>query len=448
MQFLDPEEIDGNICPPARFETHCILEAMGVAFMRIKLTGQLGGSGSGPRVPVLSSRRLALLAAVGILCAPNAYAVQHRDVSGESEWTSAALQGSAGIGALSESWVDQAQTDPSLLARRRATFEMEFANLSATVSRDAVNTVVDTVQSLTSQTNESSGSSAAQATVTALNKVRAVFGKSMTLQTQINLLSPRIGRVGIAPYASALLDASIDNAAWPKLDSWGGGYGGLLLSYSQIIQKDFDLGIALRPGVGGFRGYQVDLSLLGDFLGTGATSNSTGNPMADLLEFPTAVYCPLDLAAGWWVDKSTRVHLVSKNTFDAAPLNVISGTPGRLQNRLNLGVVRQIGIPGSSLQALSVASEVQDIAGIKAGWNELLLRLQWAARYEARLPFRQQTSFGLNVGMHSGYPVLSAHLDFIVFKMEFALSARENGAYSGQRPNRLMSARVFSQVQF
>ncbi|NBW83612.1 hypothetical protein EBR21_17840, partial [bacterium] len=212
----------------------------------------------------------------------------------------------------------------------------------------------------------------------------------------------------------------------------------------------FDLGVALRPGVGGFRGYQVDLSLLGDFLGTNAVTSATtsGNPMADLLEFPTAVYCPLDIAAGWWVDKSTRLHLVSKNTFDASPLNVLSGSPGRLQNRLNLGILRDIAIPGSSLQSLQVASELQDIAGIKAGWNELLLRVQWAARYAARLPFRQQTSFGLNVGMHSGYPVLSAHLDFIVLKLEFALSARENGAYSGQRPNRLMSTRIFSQVQF
>ncbi len=377
-----------------------------------------------------------------------AFAMSRRDVSGESQWSSPALQGAAGIGAFSESWVDQAQTDPSLLARRRGTFELEYGGLAGTVSRDAVNTVVDTVQSLTTESNSTSGSSAAKTTVTALNKVRAVFGKSMTVQAQASLLAARFSRVGLAPYMSGLIDASIDNAAWPKLDSFGGGYAGVLLSYAQIIQKEFDFGVALRPGVGGFRSYEVDLSLLGDFLGNNATTSATQNPLSDMLEFPTAVYCPLDVALGWWVDKSTRVSLVSKNTFDAVPLKTMTGNPSALQSRLNLGVVRDIDIPNGKTQTLRVATEIQDLAGIKGGWNEFLMRWQWAGQYAVRLPFRDQTSFGLNVGMHSGYPVASVHLDFIIAKLEAALSARENGAYPGQRPNRLQSVRILSQIQF
>lgn len=392
--------------------------------------------------------RLLLAGSSSCLFAPRAAAIEYRDVSGESQWSSPALQGAAGIGAFSESWVDQAQTDPSLLARRRSSFELEYLNIAGTVSRDAVNTVVDTVQSLTEQSNSSSDSSAAKATVNALNKVRTIFGKSMTLQLQANTLSARIGRVGLAPYVSGLLDVSIDNAAWPKLDSFGGGYGGVLVSYAQVIKNDFDMGVALRPGVGGFRRYEVDLSLLGDFLGTNATAASAGSPLSSLLAFPTAVYCPLDIAVGWWADKSTRVSLVSKNTFDARPLSTLSGQPSSLQNRINLGVVREIGIPAAKTQSLHVASELQDIAGLRGGWNDFLIRWQWAARYAARLPFREQTSFGLNVGMHSGYPVASVHLDLIIAKLEAALSARENGAFAGQRPNRLQSVRLSSQIQF
>lgn len=377
-----------------------------------------------------------------------AFAIEHRDVSGESQWTSPAMQGAAGIGAFSESWLDQAHSDPSLLARRGATFEFEFAGLSAAVSRDAVNTVVDTVQSLTVDSNSSGNSSAAQSTVTALNKVRSVFGKSMTLQAHSSLLAARIGRVGVGPYMSGLIDASIDNAAWPKFDSFGGGYAGVLVSYSQIINKDFDLGVSLRPGVGGYKSFEVDLSLLGDFISSSSSSTSSKSPFSDLLEFPTAVYCPLDIGVGWWLDKSTRISFVSKNTFDATPLNTLSGQPGRLQNRLNLGVVREIEIPAGKTQTLQVASEIQDLAGIKSGWNDFLIRWQWAAHYAARLPFRNQTSFGMNFGMHSGYPVVSVHFDLIVAKLEAALSARENGAYSGQRPNRLQSIRLLSQIQF
>jgi hypothetical protein len=50
--------------------------------------------------------------------------------------------------------------------------------------------------------------------------------------------------------------------------------------------------------------------------------------------------------------------------------------------------------------------------------------------------------------MHSGYPVASVHLDLIIAKLEAALSARENGAFAGQRPNRLQSLRLSSQIQF
>lgn len=378
-----------------------------------------------------------------------ALAIDWRDVSGELEWTSPSLQGAAGIGAFSESWIDQAQADPSLLARRRSDFELEYAGASAVVSREAVNTVVDTVQSLTSESNSSSGSTPAQNTVKALNKVRDVFGKSMTVQLQTSLLAARYARVGLVPFASGVMDASIDNAAWPRLESFGGGYAGVLLSYSQVINKDFDLGVALRPGMGGFREFQVDLSVLGDFLNTSTTNNSSSkNPLEDLLTFPTAVYCPLDLAVGWWMDKSTRFSVVSKNTFDATPLKTLTGSPSSLQSRLNLGVVREIEIPNRKIQQLKVASELQDLAGLRGGWNEFLMRWQWAARYTARLPFREQTSFGLNVGMHSGYPVASVYLDFIVAKFEAALSARENGAYPGQRPNRLQSIKLLSQIQF
>jgi hypothetical protein len=395
----------------------------------------------------MSWRRILVI--VFVFCNANeANAIEHRDVSGEHQWSSPALQGAAGIGALSESWVDQAQTDPSLLARRQGNFEIEFAGLTGVVSRDVANNLVSTMQSLTQDSNDTKGTSSAQATVNALSKVRSLFGQSMTFQAHGSVLAPRIGRVGVAPYFSGVLDASIDNAAWPKLDSFGGGYGGVLVSYSQIIGKDFDLGVALRPGVGGYRNYEIDLSVLGDFLGENASTAQAGSSLSELTVFPTAVYCPLDLAVGWWPNKATRVALISKNTFDASPLSSLSGSPGRLQNRLNVNVVRDISLPSGKNHSLKIASELQDLAGLKNGWNEVLIRWQWAGQYAFRLPFRSQTSFGLNVGMHSGYPVAGVHLDLFFAKLEAALSARENGAYPGQRPNRLQSIRLLSQIRF
>lgn len=397
---------------------------------------------------MLLSKSACIVAIAGASVTYSAFAMTRKDVTGESQWSSPALQGAAGIGAFSESWVDQAHSDPSLLARRKGTFELEYAGLTGMVSRDAVSTISDTIQSLTSEANSGGTSSAAKATVDALNKVRSVFGKSMTVQAHASLLSARFARVGLAPYMSGIIDAGIDNAAWPKFDSYGGGYAGTLISYSQTAGKDFDLGVSLRPGAGGFRRYEVDLSLLGDFLGNNSTTSGSESPLSKMLEFPVAFYCPLDLGFAWWADKSTRVSIVSKNTFDAVPVKIFSGTPSALQSRLNLGFVREIDIPAGKTQSLNVATEIQDIAGIRGGWNEFLLRWQWAGQYTVRLPFREQTTFGLNVGMHSGYPVASIHLDFIIAKFEAALSARENGAYPGQRANRLISARILSQIQF
>lgn len=388
-----------------------------------------------------------LLLACGLLATvpvPVAKAFMHRDVSGELEWTSAALQGAAGQGAFSESWVDQAQTDVSLLARRKTDFELQILSGTTIISRDASQAIEKTLNSFLEKKDEGASSSQAQSTAKALDEVRSVFGKTLTTQFHTNLLSPRIGRVGIAPYASGVLDAVIDNAAWPKLDASAGGYAGVLLSYAQALGKDFDVGLALRPGVGGYKRYALDLSMFGDFI-SGSTNSQS---LDDLGSFPTAVYIPLDLAAAWWVGASTRVHMVSKNTFDATPLSQMNGSAGAILNRINLGFSQQIPLSGSKLQTLQVGGELQDLSGLKNGWNELLIRTQWAGRYAVRLPFRDQTSFAINAGLKSGYPVVSLFLDFIVGKLEVALSARENGAYSGQRVNRLQTISFNSQMRF
>lgn len=375
-----------------------------------------------------------------------AEAVERRLSSGELHWTSASLQGAAGIGSLSESWIDQAQTDVSLLARRKQSVEVTLFSPTVLVSRDAVQSVTDTVNAFTSKSTTSATTTAAQTTAAALDKVRSVFGKSMVVQENIPVLGVRIGRVGVAPYQTGVLDATIDNSAWPKLDAHVGGYAGVLISYAQALGKDFDLGVALRPGVGGYRGYQLDLSVLGDFMSE-SSSSSTQN-QTDLLAFPSAVYVPLDLAAAWWIDSSTRIHLSSRNTFDAVPVSAISGSAGKMLSLLNLGATRQVALSGSKHQSLLVAAELQDLAGIKGGWNDLLLRTQWGGRYAVKLPFRDQTTFAVNAGLRSGYPVASVFFDFFLAKVEFAMSTREMGGYSGQRPSRLMTLTVLSQMQF
>jgi hypothetical protein len=196
--------------------------------------------------------------------------------------------------------------------------------------------------------------------------------------------------------------------------------------------------------VGGYRSYELDLSLFGDFIS--GTSNSQS--LDDLSGFPTAVYVPLDIGVGWWAGASTRLHIVSKNTFDSAPIKALSGSPDVQQSRINLGFSQQIPLAGSKLQTLLLGGELQDIAGLKGGWNELLIRTQWAGRYAVRLPFRDQTSFAVNAGLKSGYPVVSLFFDLFFGKVELALSARENGAYSGQRVNRLQTLSVNTQMRF
>lgn len=390
-------------------------------------------------------RACAFLFSAIVLSSGNALALERRDVSGEQEWSSASLQGAAGMGRFSDYWLDQAQTDVSLLARRKSSFEMELFGQSMMISRDAGVTVVDTVKSF-SESNQNSSSSGAQAAANALDRVRDVFGKSLTTQSHTAFVANRIGRVGIAPYLSAGIDAAIDNAAWPKLDAVAGGYGGLLLSYAQVVKKDFDLGIALRPGVGGFRSYELDLSLFGSTL-KNSSEVSSESPL-DQLQFPVAFYLPLDLAVAWWPSAQTRLHLTSKNTFDAKPLTTFVGSPGRLLSRLNLGFSQDVNLGGGKNHGLLVGGELQDLAGTRGGWNEILMRMQWAARYAVKLPFRDQTTFAINAGLHSGFPVLSVYLDLFLFKVEYAMSARENGAYPGQRPNRLHTVSARTQMQF
>lgn len=381
------------------------------------------------------------LAALGL----PAFAVERRDVSGELFWSSASLQGAAGIGALSESWVDQAFKDPSLLARRKQKVEIDLLSHSTLISRDAADTLVDTIKAFAESNTGEGSTSAASATASALDRVRAVFGKSMTAQTYMTLLGVRVSRVAVAPFVSSGIDATIDNVVWPKLDAQAGGFAGVLVSYAQQLKKDFDLGVALRPGVGGYKRYELDLSLFGEALGENPNSAAS---MADSLAFPSAVYVPLDLALGWWAGASTRFHVTSQNTFGAAPLHVLGGAPDKIPSRFNLGFSQQVAIKGSQEQKITVAGELQDAFGMSGGWNEALIRTQWAARYSARLPFRDRTTFAVNVGLHSGYPVASLFLDLFLGEFEVSLAARENGGHAGQRPNQILGFSFRTQLQF
>jgi hypothetical protein len=373
-----------------------------------------------------------------------ANAIERRDVSGELQWSSAPLQGASGIGALSESWIDQSHKEPSLLARRKQSFEIEFIGNSTLLSRDAADTFVDTVKTFVDSNQSESSNSAASTTANALDKVRAVFGKSMTAQTYLSLLGIRFSRFSVSPYLTAGVDATIDNAVWPKLDMVAGGYAGVLVGYSQPIKKDFDLGVVIRPGAGGFKRYELDLSLFGEAI---ADSNESTSSMNEILAIPTAIYVPLDFAVGWWLGSSSRMHISVQNAFGASPIKVLSGSPQKIASRLNLGFSHQIPIRGSQEQRLFLAGELQDTFGLMGGWNEFLLRSQIAARYSARLPFRDQTTFALNIGLHSGYPVASLFVDLFLAKFEVSLSARENGGYPGQRPNQLLSYSLSSQLQ-
>lgn len=385
-----------------------------------------------------------LMTCIAMLQPFEAAAIERRDVSGELYWSSAPLQGAAGIAALSESWIDQAHRDPSLLARRKQNFEIEFVGNSTLLSRDAADTLVDTVKAFIDSNQSDTSSTAASATANALDKVRDVFGKSMTAQTYLSFLGMRFSRFYLSPYLTSGIDVTVDNAVWPKLDALAGGYAGLLFGYSQQIQKDFDLGLVMRPGVGGFKRYELDLSLFGEAL---TSSSEAVSSMDEVLAFPTAVYVPVDLALGWWMGSSTRLNLTVQNTFGASPLKVLSGSPSKIPTRLNLGFTQQVPIRGSQEQQLFWAAELQDALGVMGGWNELLMRIQVAARYAARLPFRDQTTFALNFGLHSGYPVASVLLDLFLAKFEISLSARENGAYPGQRPNQIVSYTLRSQLQ-
>jgi hypothetical protein len=409
---------------------------MGVFWCHQKTTDRRAKS----RIPLLPLMVFSLcaLSAQGI-------AVERRDVSGDLLWSSASLQGAAGIGALSESWVDQAFKDPSLLARRKQTVEIDLLSASTLISRDAADTLVDTIKAFAESNRGEGATSAASATASALDRVRSVFGKSMTTQSYTTLLGVRVSNVAVAPFASVGIDAIVDNVVWPKLDAQAGGLAGVLVAYSQQLKKDFDLGVALRPSVGGYKRYELDLSLFGDVL----TENSdSAKSMADSLAFPSAVYVPLDLAFGWYAGAATRFHVTSQNTFGASPLHVLGGSPEKIPSRFNLGFSQQIAIRGSQEQKITLAGEFQDAFGLVGGWNEALMRTQWAARYSARLLSRDRTTFAVNVGLHSGYPVASLFLDIFLADLEVSWAARENGGHPGQRPNQILGFTLRSDMQF
>lgn len=383
----------------------------------------------------------------GLFCPALALArkLNHRE---ENEWTSTQKASLGNIGMLSENFTDQFFSDPSLVSRKKRSFDLQISSVNMYYTKD-ITTTTSEISNLQSEASSGSSQSGVGQAVELLDFVSGLSGRRMEGGLTMNLLALRIGNVSVIPYSNLFLKAHIDVPSWPEAEVILDSFTGVGVGYAHELGKNFDLGINLRPGAR----FMVAQELSASTIEVAGSSSGDESSEPDVFAPRAGFYIPLDLGFGWRVNERLRANLVARNAYGGvlADLSPQSGSgsattaPPDYPLHLSLGGMWEVF--NDKANRIRIASDLQDILGME-GFDQFLLRWQWAAQYLYSLSFRESTSFGLNVGLQSGYPSVGVLLDLFLARFEAAYFVFEGGAAAGQNPVEAYSFRLFSEISF
>lgn len=372
--------------------------------------------------------------------------------STENEWQSATINALGGVGQMSENHSDQFFSDPSLSADDPRVFSLQWASISATYSEDLKSAFSD-FQGLTKAGNDSKGGVAQ--TLNLLNGIRGLFGKQLGGGISASLLSLKIKGFSIVPYTNSSVDAGVHVPALPQAEAAGDAFAGVGVGYSMGLGKNvggkskgggqmFTLGVNMRPGVRAVGNVAIDTAEVGDL--SSGNSSSNANSANKYLKYGLGVFAPIDVGAAYRPSSTIRLNFVARDLLGTSSLKTLYGTkPQPYHTRLSLG--GHWHVLAKKEHTITLGSEVQDLLNITQE-SGLWYRWQFGGAYKYRLPFRTQTSLGINCGLQSGYPAYGAFIDLFIAKLEVSRSTRELGYYIGQHPDTRTSFRISSSLTF
>jgi hypothetical protein len=396
-------------------------------------------------------KRYVHLAGLGLLASSNsAWAwVTH---STENEWQSATINALGGVGQMSENHADQFFSDPSLPADDPRSFSLQWLSLNATYSEGLKN-------AFTSFRNLSKAGNSSQngvsSTITVLDGVRGLFGEQLGGGTSASVFSLKIKGFSIVPYVNASIDAGVHVPSLPQAQADGDAFAGVGLGYAFGFGKSsgskskgggqmFTFGANIRPGVRAVGSVDIDSSAAGDF--SSQSSASGTDATRKYLKYGLGLYTPIDTGVAYRPTATVRLNFVARDILATKSWKTLYGTkPPDYKTRLSLG--GHWDALQNKEHTITLGSELQDLLNLGQP-SGIWYRWQLAGAYKYKLPFRSQTSFGLNCGLQSGYPAYGVFLDLFVAKIEASRSTRELGYYIGQHPDTRTSYRISSSLTF
>lgn len=389
---------------------------------------------------------LAFGGALGLGSEAKARELNHRS---DNEWTSTQKASLGNIGVLSENFSDHFFSDPSLQARKRSNFDLQIVSLNAYATDDLGKTsadVQDFLKEVKTQSESETGASLEQG-LDALEFIASLTGRRAEAGATINLIALRVGRFSFVPYVNLFAKAHIDVPSWPQAQILVENYSAIGLGYSHPIGKSLDVGMNLRPGLRAYLRRDISASTLD--IETPSSGGGVQTPEQDLNP-SLGVFVPVDVGAGYQVNAKVRAHLVARNLYGGGVSNLAQEKDGRRPGMppeypLQVATGATWGLFERASHRVRVATEWQDILETH-GMDDLLLRWQWAGQYLYSLSSRKQTTFGMNVGLQSGYPSLGFVLDLFLCKIEAAYFVFEGGAAAGQKAVPAKSLRIFSEI--
>jgi hypothetical protein len=369
-------------------------------------------------------------------------ALGYNSYSTQNEWHSATIDALGGVGSMSENIDDQFFYDPSWAASDKRRFVWQFVGVDVAVSRDLVNATQD-FQDLMKGSEKSSGG--VENAVDLMDGVRSLFGKNMSVGMSLSLTALKMGGFSLHPYAVVNVGIQAHVPSLPEAALVGDAYGGIGIGYSRAFNKEWAWGVNLRPGARAYAVGDVSVAAVGD-MSSDTSKKSSSESKNEFGNYGAGFYLPVDLGLSYQARKTLRLNTVLRDAGTAPSLTTLKGEkPPTYPMRWSLGAT------WTPIQSrnheVSLGTDLQDMLGLLEE-SGLWYRWQWAGQYRYTLPFRTQTSFGLNTGLQSGYPAIGVFLDLFVAKLEVAVSTREAGYYIGQDPEPRYSARLTSQLTF
>jgi hypothetical protein len=318
-----------------------------------------------------------------------------------------------------------ARHNPAVLSEFKKTFQLRIIDLDAFVGQNTLSLMSDVT-----------GMFSSKDPLTGLKKFDDRFGERQYLRGQLSLLSMRLGRFEISPFAvnSSFLD--LRDRQVPQVTWSADTYAGVQMSYGRPLTNTWAWGITVRPMYRLVHAGDLDLADIADFI------SPKKSQFKDQVEPRSGTGVGVDLGALWTPSKTFRFGAVVQNIGDMGYGQDTGNEPEPMKQVMSVGMLKRL--EWGKLHN-DMTMDVQSLMNREA---VNLLRLVHLGNEMGYSVFTPDNDFGVLFGINEGYFGGGVFADLWIGRIDVSNYAVELGVTPGQRMDRRWAASWRSTMTF